>query len=83
MVDFFKVVSRVSDKNSGDLGHPVQYIGTGNTTGWYVNVATAATENTLYPRVLVLEQQVLEMPHPEHSSREDLIIEVLMTHCIE
>ena len=45
-----KVVSRVSDKNSGDIGHPVQYIGTGNTTGWYVNVATAATENTLYPR---------------------------------
>ena len=48
MVDFLKVVSRVSDKNSGDIGHPVQYIGTGNTTGWYVNVATAATENTLY-----------------------------------
>ena len=49
-----KVVSRVSDKNSGDLGHPVQYIGTGNTTGWYVNVATAATENTLYSRVVGL-----------------------------
>ena len=51
MVDSLKVVSRVSDKNSGDIGHPVQYIGTGNTTGWYVNVATAATENTLYPEV--------------------------------
>ena len=49
-----KIVSRVSDKNSGDIGHPVQYIGTGNTTGWYVNVATAATENTLYPRVVGL-----------------------------
>ena len=49
-----KVVSRVSDKNSGDLGHPVQYIGTVNTTGWYVNVATDATENTLYPRVVGL-----------------------------
>ena len=46
-----KVVSRVSDKNSGDIGHPVQYIGTGNTTGWYVNVATASTENTLYSRI--------------------------------
>ena len=49
-----KVVSRVSDKNSGDIGHPVQYIGTGNTTGWYVNVATDATDNTLYPRVVGL-----------------------------
>ena len=46
-----KIVSRVSDKNSGDIGHPIQYLGTGSTTGWYVNVATAATENTLYPRV--------------------------------
>ena len=46
-----KVVSRVSDKNSGDIGHPIQYLGTGSTTGWYVNVATAATENTLYPEV--------------------------------
>ena len=46
-----KVVSRVSDKNSGDIGHPVQYLGTGSTTGWYVNVAAATTENTLYPRV--------------------------------
>jgi hypothetical protein len=46
-----KIVSRVSDKNSGDIGHPVQYLGTGSTTGWYVNVATAATENTLYTRI--------------------------------
>jgi len=46
-----KIVSRVSDKNSGDIGHPVQYLGTGSTTGWYVNVATASTENTLYTRI--------------------------------
>ena len=25
----------------------IQYIGTGNTTGWYINVATASTENSV------------------------------------
>jgi len=49
-----KVVSRVSDKNSGDIGHPIQYIGTGSTTGWYINVSTAATENTLYSTIVSL-----------------------------
>ena len=49
-----KVVSRVSDKNSGDIGHPIQYIGTGNTTGWYVNVASAATENNIYSTIVSL-----------------------------
>jgi hypothetical protein len=49
-----KVVSRVSDKNSGDIGHPVQYIGTGNTTGWYINVSTASTENNIYSIVTTL-----------------------------
>ena len=44
----------VSDKNSGDIGHPIQYIGTGNTTGWYVNVSTASTENTIYSTVASL-----------------------------
>ena len=46
-----KIVSRVSDKNAGDIGHPIQYIGTGNTTGWYINVSTASTENTIYSTV--------------------------------
>jgi hypothetical protein len=49
-----KVVSRVSDKNSGDIGHPIQYIGTGNTTGWYVNVSSAATENSIYSTIVSL-----------------------------
>ena len=49
-----KIVSRVSDKNSGDIGHPIQYIGTGNTTGWYVNVSTAATENSIYSTITSL-----------------------------
>jgi hypothetical protein len=38
-----KVVSRVSDKQPGEIGHPVQF-----DTQWYVNVATASSENTLY-----------------------------------
>ncbi|MHA2300174.1 MAG: beta strand repeat-containing protein [Candidatus Thorarchaeota archaeon] len=45
-----KVVSRVSDKNAGDLGHPIQYDGTNGQ--WYVKVSTAASDNTLYPIVV-------------------------------
>jgi len=41
-----KVVSRVSDKNSGDIGHPVGFDTTNSQ--WYVNVASASTENTIY-----------------------------------
>ena len=41
-----KVVSRVSDKNSGDIGHPIQY---DSVVGqWYVKVALASTENNIY-----------------------------------
>ena len=39
-----KVVSRVSDKVSGDIGHPIQF---GNSQ-WYVNVSSASTENNIY-----------------------------------
>ena len=46
------VVSRVSDKESGDIGHPIQY--DSNTSHWYVNVATGATENTLYKSIVGL-----------------------------
>jgi hypothetical protein len=49
-----KIASRVTDKNAGDIGHPIQYIGSGNTTGWYVNVSTAATDNGIYPIVVGL-----------------------------
>lgn len=47
-----KVISRVSDKNSGDIGHPVQYDTTNSQ--WYVKVATAATENSIYPTIVSL-----------------------------
>ena len=44
------IESRVSDKLAGDVGHPVQY-DTGENQ-WYVNVATAATENNIYSTVI-------------------------------
>ena len=46
------IVSRVSDKKPGDLGHPIQY--DSSNSNWYVNVATAATANTIYPVVVGL-----------------------------
>ena len=45
------IESRVSDKLAGDAGHPVQY-DTGENQ-WYVNVATAATENNIYSLSLI------------------------------
>ena len=45
------IVSRVSDKNSGDVGHPVQYDTVENQ--WYVKVASASTENQIYNDVVV------------------------------
>jgi hypothetical protein len=45
------IVSRVSDKATGDIGHPVQW----DTIGqWYVNVATASSENTIFSTVVGL-----------------------------
>ena len=40
------VLSKVSDKVAGDIGHPVQW--DSNNQNWYVNVAIATTENTIY-----------------------------------
>ena len=58
------VVSRVSDKNSGDIGHPIQYVGTGNTTGWYINVSGASTENTIYSTLVGLGTTALGAATP-------------------
>ena len=46
------IVSRVSDKNSGDIGHPVQYDTTNSQ--WYIKVAAAATENSIYSQIVSL-----------------------------
>ena len=43
------VESRVSDKNSGDIGHPIQYDST--ESQWYVLVGTATTDNTIYSTI--------------------------------
>jgi hypothetical protein len=46
------IVSRVSDKNSGDIGHPIQYDATNSQ--WYIKVAAAATENSIYSQIVSL-----------------------------
>ena len=57
-----KVVSRVSDKNSGDIGHPIQYDSTNSQ--WYVKVATATTENSIYPTIVSLGTTALGQATP-------------------
>jgi hypothetical protein len=46
------VVSRVSDKNSGNIGHPIQW--DSSQEKWYINVATASSENSIYSAVVGL-----------------------------
>jgi len=66
------IVSRVSDKNSGDIGHPIQFDsntytinGTPNQVGgWYLNVGTATTDNSIYPTVVSLGSTVLGSATP-------------------
>jgi hypothetical protein len=52
-----KIVSRVSDKNSGDIGHPIQWDSTNSQ--WYINVSGASTENTIYSTIVGLGTTVL------------------------
>ena len=60
-----KIVSRVSDKNSGEIGHPIQF---DDSQGqWYVNVATAATENSIYPIIVGLGTTALGAATPRAS----------------
>ena len=47
-----RIESRVSDKVSGDLGHPVQY--DTSKTQWYVNVSGSTTDNTLHGQIVGL-----------------------------
>lgn len=46
--DTLIVESRVSDKDPGDIGHPIQY----DTleSQWYVNVSSASTENNIFSK---------------------------------
>jgi len=52
-----KIVSRVSDKNSGDIGHPIQFDNSidDNRRQWYINVSTASTDNRIYNDVVLDE----------------------------
>jgi hypothetical protein len=57
-----KIVSRVSDKNSGDIGHPIQFDESQNQ--WYVKVSTSSTDNTLYPALVGLGTTALGAATP-------------------
>jgi hypothetical protein len=50
--DDLSVVSRVSDKSSGDIGHPIQFDFIENQ--WYVQVSSASTDNAIYSTVNAL-----------------------------
>ena len=56
------VISRVSDKNSGDIGHPIQYNSTAGQ--WYINVSVANTDNNLAPEVVSLGTTALGAATP-------------------
>ena len=56
------IVSRVSDKNPGEIGHPIQFDTIQNQ--WYINVSTASTENTFYPTIISLGSAVLGSATP-------------------
>ena len=45
------IVSRVSDKNSGDIGHPVQW--DSSESQWFIKVSTASTDNDIFNTVCV------------------------------
>ena len=47
-----KVVSRVSDKNSGDIGHPIQWDITNSQ--WYVKAAADLADNEIYSTIVSL-----------------------------
>ena len=57
-----KVVSRVSDKNSGDIGHPIQYDTTNSQ--WHIKVSSASTENTIYSTIVGLGSTALGAATP-------------------
>jgi len=65
------VLSRVADKNSGDIGHPIQYDGSSYTIGgesltggWFINVGTASSDNDLYSTIVSLGSTVLGAATP-------------------
>ena len=47
-----RVQSRVSDKNAGDIGHPIQFDTA--ESQWYITVGTASTDNDIYSTLSTL-----------------------------
>ena len=47
-----RVISRVSDKEPNEEGHPIQY-DTANSQ-WYINVSTASTQNAIFGNIVGL-----------------------------
>jgi hypothetical protein len=52
-----RVISRVSDKKSGDFGHPIQF--DESLSQWYINVSSASTENAIRTTVVGLGTAIL------------------------
>lgn len=52
-----KVISSVSDKQSGDVGHPVQFDSTVNQ--WYVLGSNNSSENTIYSGIVGIGTSVI------------------------
>ena len=63
------VESRVSDKKSGDLGHPVQYDEV--NSNWYVQVSAAATENNIHSTIVGLGTTALGDATPRTFLKRD------------
>tara|TARA_Y100001970_G_scaffold285277_1_gene404497 strand:- start:3261 stop:9197 length:5937 start_codon:yes stop_codon:yes gene_type:complete len=57
-----KISSRVSDKTSGELGHPIQWDST--ESQWYVKVSGATTENTIYSNIVGIGSTALGTATP-------------------
>lgn len=72
------VESRVSDKKSGDIGHPIQWDTTNSQ--WYINVSAASTENSIYAALsgfgATKTSTTYIERYPDDRSKEDTIYQV-------
>ena len=59
------VVSRVSDKNSGEIGHPIQYDITNSQ--WFIGVSTNSADNTIYSNIVGFGSAILGESTPRTS----------------
>ena len=54
---FLRVESRVSDKRSGEIGHPIQW--ESSLSNWYITVSTNTSSNAIYNSIRTLGESVL------------------------